>query len=62
MGYDEFERKLKDVKADFLESQGREAITLAELDDFLRGRRTGRTRNLKGSARPSLKSLKGLSF
>ncbi len=58
MGYDEFEKKLRAVKEDFRESEGKYPTTVEQIEEFLRARKLGRQK--KG--RPTLKSLRGLGF
>lgn len=59
MRYDEFERKLQEVKADFRKEAGKELETVQELEQFLKDRIS---RVSVRKMRPALKSLRGLGF
>lgn len=55
MTYDEFHSKLDNIKIDFKKSRGRDLVTIAELEEFLVGRKVDTSKRSKGA-----KSLKGL--
>lgn len=56
MKYEEFSEKLAEMKADFAVLYGREPETMAEFEDFLSRKKTGRARTLR------LRSLKGIDL
>lgn len=56
MKYEEFSEKLAEMKADFAALHGREPETLAEFEEFLSRKKTGKTRTLR------LRSLKGMDL
>lgn len=62
MRYDEFNRKLQDVKGEFRAVSGKELETVQELEAFLKRQTDVAEGPRPRRMRPTLKSLRGLGF